>query len=234
MEVIILAGGLGTRLREVVSDLPKPMALVNEKPFLHYVLSWLNRYPISKIILAVGYKPEVITDYFGDTFNSINLEYSRERSPLGTGGAIKQALGYTSAENILIVNGDTFFPIDIHRFYDFHIKNNAFLSVALKKMTDIDRYGSVVCRDNTIIEFREKKKLSEGLINGGIYLVNRKMMLEMTLPDVFSFEKEVLEKQAGSPGLAGLIFDDDFIDIGVPGDYYRAGLFLATSSGRTK
>jgi D-glycero-alpha-D-manno-heptose 1-phosphate guanylyltransferase len=226
MEVIILAGGLGTRLHEVVSDVPKTMAPVNGKPFLHYLLSWLKRYPVEKIILSVGYKSESVLKYFGNSFLNIPVEYVVEEKLLGTGGAVKYALKRAEGDNILVLNGDTYFPIDLNRFFAFHSDNNYQFSVALKRMKNFTRYGSVDCRRNTIISFNEKEFCPDGLINGGIYLVNRQFFGSRKLPEIFSLEKDLLEKEAGSSLIKGLIFDELFIDIGLPEDYKRAASVL--------
>lgn len=226
MEVIILAGGMGTRLREVLPDLPKPMAPINGKPFLHYLLKWLSEYQIDKIILSVGFKAECIINYFGASFNDIPIEYTIEEKPLGTGGAILYALQRTNSDNILIVNGDTYFPIDIKKFYDAHIKNKSLLSIALKPMRNFDRYGSVECNGDTIIRFNEKKMQTSGLINGGIYLVNKQILDKREFPIVFSFETEILEKEAASSKIKGFVFDIAFMDIGTPEDYCRAESIL--------
>jgi D-glycero-alpha-D-manno-heptose 1-phosphate guanylyltransferase len=226
MDVIILAGGLGTRLKEVVNDLPKPMAPVNGKPFLYYLLDWLKQYQIEKIILSAGYRSESIIDFFGDSFSGIPINYLVEDKPLGTGGAVKYALQKTTDENILILNGDTYFPIDLDRFRTFHSENNNLCSIALKRMQNFSRYGSVDCHDDTIIRFNEKKYCTDGLISGGIYIVNREYFESKKLPDVFSIEKDILEKEASKSTLKGLIFDEIFIDIGIPEDYYKASSIL--------
>jgi D-glycero-alpha-D-manno-heptose 1-phosphate guanylyltransferase len=223
MEAIILAGGMGTRLRKVVTDVPKPMAPVNDKPFLYYLLHWMNNFPVEKIILSTGYKSDSIFDYFGNSFENIRLIYVKDEEPLGTGGAVLKALKSTMGNNILILNGDTWFPIDLNEFYSFHIKNNHIFSIALKRMKKISRYGSVETDGDTIVRFNEKKYCAEGLINGGIYLVNRQFFESRQLPDVFSLEKELLAREAESSVLKGVVFDDPFIDIGVPEDYHRAG-----------
>jgi len=228
MEAIILAGGLGTRLSKVIPDVPKPMAPINGKPFLYFLLQWLKQYPVDKLILSIGYKSESIMKYFGDSFCSIPVEYVIEEKPLGTGGAVISALQKTSDSNILILNGDTYFPIDLNKFYLSHVKNNYLFSIALKRMQNFSRFGSVECRENVVIKFNEKKFCSDGLINGGIYLVNRQFFELKKLPEVFSLEKEILEKEAGSSLLKGIIFDNLFIDIGIPEDYDKAGSFLKT------
>ena len=222
MEVIVLAGGMGTRLRAVISDLPKPMAPVNNKPFIEYLFIWLSKYPVTRIILSVGYKAEVIADYFGDNFQNIPLVYVKEPEPLGTGGAIKLALNQVIDDEFLIINADTYFPVDLDIFKDFHERTGSKLSIVLKKMTNFDRYGTVELKDKTILNFNEKKFCEEGFINGGIYLVKKDFINSLSLPEVFSFEKEVLEKQAMTGNLKGMTFTDLFIDIGIPEDYYRA------------
>ena len=226
MEAIILAGGMGTRLREVITDVPKPMAPVNGKPFLYYLFNWIRQYPVDKVVLSVGFKSESIVEYFGNSIFNIPLEYMVEEKPLGTGGAVKYALQKTKGSNILILNGDTYFPIDLNKFFSFHDKRNSLLTVALKRMQNFDRYGAVECRRNTILKFNEKKFCKNGLINGGIYLANRQFIESRKLPGEFSLEKEILEKEAGTSLLKGFVFNELFIDIGMPEDYNRAELVM--------
>jgi len=221
-EAIILAGGMGTRLREVVPDLPKPMAPVNGKPFLNYLLLWLKKYNFDKLIISAGYKSDTIVKYFGSAFEDIQIEYAIEKKPLGTGGAVKFALNKTTAKEILIVNGDTWFPVDLDMFYSAHQKSKSKFSIALKEMKNFSRYGSVECRDNTILKFNEKKFCSEGLINGGIYFISRHILDSGNYPELFSLEKDLLEKEAGSGTIKSQVFDDPFIDIGIPEDYRKA------------
>ena len=222
MEAIILAGGLGTRLRDVVKDIPKPMAPINETPFLHYLFEWLSNYPVNNVLLSVGYKSETISNYFNTNYKGISIKYANENMPLGTGGAIKYALSKTVEDNILIINGDTYFPININRFAQFHQTNKSDISIALKHMTDFDRYGSVQILNHKIITFNEKQHLKEGLINGGIYMINKKAIDFNYLPDNFSFETEILEKYVDKGSINGMIFNETFIDIGVPEDYKKA------------
>jgi D-glycero-alpha-D-manno-heptose 1-phosphate guanylyltransferase len=223
MEAVILAGGLGTRLRDLVAEVPKPMAPVNGKPFLEYVLEWITGYGIDKIVISGGYKADSITDHFGKCFINTPLHYVVEKEPLGTGGAISNAITGMSGTEIIIINGDTWFPINIGEFLHFHRQSSAKISVALKKMTESDRYGTVVTNGNDIISFSEKKFFNEGLINGGIYIIERSFVLENSLGAKFSFEKDILEKFAGSGLLKGMVFNDQFIDIGIPEDYMKAG-----------
>ncbi|MGA1978330.1 MAG: nucleotidyltransferase family protein [Bacteroidales bacterium] len=226
MEAVILAGGMGTRLREIISDVPKPMAPVNGKPFLYYVLKWLSSFKVEKLVLSTGYKSESIIGYFGKSFLNIPVEYAVEDKPLGTGGGLLAAAGHTAGDNILAVNGDTYFPIDLSRLCSAHTKKNSLFTVALKKMKDFSRYGAVDINGDNIIMFNEKKFCREGLINGGIYMLNRKVLSMEKFPGAFSLEKDLLEKMAGSSGLKSMVFDDPFLDIGIPEDYEKAASFL--------
>ena len=223
VEVIILAGGLGTRLRSAIGEVPKPMAPVDGKPFLHYQLLWLESSGVDKVVLSIGYKAEMITDHFGQKFNGISIEYAIEKEPLGTGGAILYAMRKTGGDRVLIVNGDTWFPVDIGRLVEEHESAAARLTIALKKMTNFSRYGTVELEGNRIVGFREKQEMSVGLINGGIYLMNRSFVENSVNAKKFSFEKDILEKRVETGAIAGVVFDVPFIDIGVPGDYMGAG-----------
>ncbi|HHU33600.1 MAG TPA: NTP transferase domain-containing protein [Bacteroidetes bacterium] len=223
MEVIILAGGLGTRLRSAIGEVPKPMAPVDGKPFLHYQLLWLESSGVDKVVLSIGYKAEMITDHFGQKFNGISIEYAIEKEPLGTGGAILYAMRKTGGDRVLIVNGDTWFPVDIGRLVEEHESAAARLTIALKKMTNFSRYGTVELEGNRIVGFREKQEMSVGLINGGIYLMDRSFVENSVNMKKFSFETDILEKRVETGAIAGVVFDVPFIDIGVPGDYMGAG-----------
>ena len=225
---IILAGGFGTRLQSVIKNLPKPMAAVNGKPFLEFVLNYCSTNGITHCILSVGYKSESIQEYFGDKFLNIDLKYCFEENPLGTGGAIKAAMKMTAANEILILNGDTFFNVPVAEMYSLHKKNNADLSIALKPMKNFNRYGIVnVTPDNSISGFSEKAFRTEGTINGGIYIANKTLSNYFPDEEKFSFEKDFLEKKIDQLNLKGFLFDEYFIDIGIPEDYHRAQHELA-------
>lgn len=220
MEAIILAGGFGTRLSTVVSDVPKPMAPINGKPFLELLLEDLEKKGITRVILATGYKKEIIKNYFRDKYRSIEIIYSEEISPLGTGGAIKKAIVLAKGNDIFIVNGDTFFDVDLEEMYKFHKKNNSKLTLAIKEMERFDRYGSLILEGNRIIKFEEKKYIEKGFINGGIYLINKEI-LKKNFKENFSFEKEILENSDNRIEKYGYISNNYFIDIGIPKDYYK-------------
>ena len=222
-EAIILAGGFGTRLSHVVSDVPKPMAPVYGKPFLTYLIDRLIDAGIRRVILATGYKHECIESYFGTSYRGIEIVYSQETTPLFTGGALLQAAQKIQSEDFVVLNGDTLFDIDLQKLYDFHVQNHANLTIALRQVADTSRYGSVTCSNSNIIAFKEKaESVGTGDINGGIYAINREWLMNQNLPTKFSFEKELMQPLAGDPSFYGLRFNNYFIDIGVPEDYYRA------------
>lgn len=222
-DVLILAGGLGTRLRTIVKDIPKPMALIKGKPFLEYILKFLQKKGVKKVILSVGYKKESIISYFGNKYLDINIKYAIEEKPLGTGGAILNALELIDSKNFFILNGDTYFDISFNMMKNFYESNDADLVIALKYLNNSQRYGKVIInRKFRIIGFIEKGEQSEGFINGGIYLIKKSILESLSFPEIFSFEKDFLEKYYKEFKFYGLPFDSYFIDIGVPEDYERA------------
>ncbi len=218
-EAIVLAGGLGTRLKGVIDDIPKPMAPIGSKPFLEYLLSYLHNSGITHVILAVGYKHEVISDYFGKQFKNVALTYAIEHEPMGTGGGIANALKFAKSEELFLLNGDTFFAVDLKGLSNFHTKNKADLSLSLKALKDFDRYGTVEIENNAVSSFKEKQSLKEGYINGGVYTINKKIFKQDHLGDKFSFEQDIMEKAIGQFALYGQVCDGYFIDIGIPEDY---------------
>jgi D-glycero-alpha-D-manno-heptose 1-phosphate guanylyltransferase len=221
-EAIILAGGLGTRLRSVVSDVPKCMAPVNGIPFINFIISYLKNEGVQRFILSLGYKSEMIIEHVNKTFAQLDIEYVIEDTPLGTGGAIKLACGKTKTNDVLILNGDTLFNINLKDLAEFHKDKKADFTVALKEMKDFNRYGSVETDKNFAIKaFHEKKYCEQGFINGGVYALNVSGFMNEALPDVFSFEKDFLEKNIGKKKFYGLPCEYYFIDIGIPDDYER-------------
>lgn len=221
MEAIILAGGFGTRLAHIVTDVPKPMAPVCGQPFLRYVMNDIIAKGVDRIVLAVGYKQEVISNYFGTNYRGAQILYSSEETPLFTGGAIKQALRLCKEDCVFVVNGDTFFDVDLKKMSVFHKENNADITVATKEMRNFDRYGTLIINGDRILSFKEKKQMSSGSINGGIYLI-QKSLLENYYEDRFSFEKEILEKKIKGLRIYSYEGSGYFIDIGIPEDYFKA------------
>lgn len=223
-DIIILAGGLGTRLKEQVSDRPKAMASVNGKPFLEYLLNYISKAGFQKVILSTGYLGKSIEDYFKDRYRSIDIEYALEKEPLGTGGAIRLAAKKVTTPYFIVLNGDTMFRIDLQRFFEDHVEKLAEITIALRKVEDASRYGQVEMNEAGIItSFHEKSSKSEaGLINGGIYILKTKYFKKFQHPDKFSFEKDWMQKNVQSGDFLGQVYDDYFLDIGIPEDYKRA------------
>ncbi len=222
-DIIILAGGFGTRLKSVVKDVPKPMAPIAGKPFLEWLINYLSVFNPNKIILSTGYKHETIEAHFGKSFKNIPIVYSIETNPLGTGGAIKKALNLVETENCLVLNGDTFLQIDHPNFLNFHNVNKALFSMALKPMKNPARYGTLETEGDTIKKFNEKNpKLSEGLINTGVYLMNKSIIKHLPIQEKFSFEIDFMELKTSEMEMKSFITDDYFIDIGIPEDYKKA------------
>jgi D-glycero-alpha-D-manno-heptose 1-phosphate guanylyltransferase len=221
-EAIILAGGLGTRLRSVVADVPKCMAPVNGIPFINFVITGLKNQGVERFILSLGYKSEIVIDYISKTFTGTDIEYAVEDKPLGTGGAIKLACSRVKGTDVLILNGDTLFNIDIKKFTNVHQMKGADFTAALKEMTHFSRYGTVETdNDFALVAFNEKKLCEKGFINGGVYALSVNKFLKQDLPEVFSFEKDFLEKNIGRKKFYGMPCDNYFIDIGIPEDYHK-------------
>lgn len=221
---LILAGGLGTRLRTVVGDTPKPMAPIGDQPFLAYLLDRLDQAGFDRIVLSVGYRAEVIQAHFGTQHRGVELMYAHEREPLGTGGAIRAAMAVCGQQPLLVLNGDTYLEIDYHRFVEFHrLQPDApALSLALRKVPDSSRYGTATLVGDRIVGFAEKHAHGEGLINSGIYLLEPDAFDGVSLPERFSFENDFLAPYCVRLRPRGFVTDAYMIDIGIPEDFYRA------------
>ena len=225
MEAIVLSGGFGTRLAGIVKDLPKPMAPVSGRPFLEYVMDDLIRQGVNRVILAVGYKKKSIIEHFRDTYQGCAILYSQEDNPLLTGGAIRQALSLCREDLVFIVNGDTFFQVDLAALRAFSQNRPEEIVIAVKEMRNFSRYGTVkFTSEGKIIAFTEKSPCSHGYINGGIYDIPRQMLENW--PERFSLENDCFPALLAQGRLSCLPCKGTFIDIGVPEDYQRAqGLF---------
>lgn len=194
------------------------MAPINGKPFLHYIFKELQHQKIKSVILSVGHLKEVIQDFFQHNYVGIEIQYAIEAEPLGTGGAIKHAFSLVE-EDAFVLNGDTYFDIELSKLK----KADADISIALKPMFNFDRYGTVELNDEQrIISFNEKKHCEHGLINGGVYYFRKSLFDKITTNQKFSFEKDILEKHLNDLNIHGSIFDNYFIDIGIPEDYEKA------------
>lgn len=225
---IILAGGLGTRLRDAVPDLPKCMAPVAGVPFITYVIRYLLSQGIEKFIFSVGYKYDIIQEFLDTHYPTLNIQYSIEAAPLGTGGAVKSACSKASEKTVLIVNGDTLFKARLDKLFSFHHKTGSTCTLSLKPINNFDRHGVVeLNQDYSIKSFKENQFYESGLINGGVYALDVEKFLAEKLPEKFSFEKDFLQKVQEQPqfnqnSLYGIVQDEYFIDIGIPEDYKRA------------
>jgi len=223
MESIILAGGFGKRLQNVISDIPKPMADIDGRPFLSFLLDYLTNQRVKKVLFSVGYKHEIIENYFGFKYKDIEIEYILEKEPLGTGGAIREALEYARNNDVTVINGDTFFDINLLEMFEFHRKKNSLLTVAVKRMQNCSRYGSVFIQNNKIIHLEEKSLSRSGIINGGIYAINKTISDFLNRYSVpFSFEKDFMQKNTQRIDIRPYISDAYFVDIGIPEDYEKA------------
>jgi D-glycero-alpha-D-manno-heptose 1-phosphate guanylyltransferase len=226
MEVIILAGGLGTRLRSVVKDVPKCMADVNGKPFLWYILKWLSRYHVTKVILSVGYLNNIVSSWvrYNSKEFSFKIELVIEKVPLGTGGAIKYAMQKVDNDSFVVINGDTLYMVNIDELQKRYDEISPSVLIALKPMSDFDRYGEVIMDANNgkVLIFNEKQHCENGLINGGIYAIKKGTNIFDGYEDHFSFEKDILQQGAKANNYIGYVCNDYFIDIGIPSDYAKA------------
>lgn len=223
MECIVLAGGLGTRLQGIIGAMPKCMATVANQPFLFHLFRYLESQNCNRVILSLGYKHEIVENWLIATDWEFEIEIVIETEPLGTGGGISLAMKHAKCENVLIINGDTMFRVDLKTMLDFHQNKNAAVSLALKQLNNFERYGVVKIDKNECVQsFEEKTFTEEGLINGGIYILNRNTFLSKQFPEKYSFEKEYLEQYVVEQKFYGFIADTYFIDIGVPEDYNQA------------
>jgi len=227
MEAILLCGGLGTRLRSVVSDRPKPMADIAGKPFLHYLVKMLSESGVKHLIFALGYMGEQIEAYFqsGEEYG-LSISYSYEDSPLGTGGAIRNALSKVSGENVLVLNADTYFHTDYESLLREQLKNKAAMTIASRKIEDISRYGAILKDESgRILRWNEKKSSDQvetprpGEINGGIYVM-QKSLIEKIPEGKQSLENDCIPAWLEDGlYLQAIPSDGYFMDIGIPEDY---------------
>lgn len=231
-ELLILAGGLGTRLRQVVCDVPKPMAPINGVPFLDYLLAHWRNQGIRRFILSVGYMADSIRAHFGTRYHDCTIDYAFESTPLGTGGAIRNAIinGACSGENLVIANGDTWFPVQLSILAADAIRTGKPVTVAVKRIANNDRYGGVELDEAGLVRrfAAGKQALANKVINGGTYLIHRDYLADHMRDKLgpFSFERNILENLAVAGLLAASMQDVQFLDIGIPEDYLRAGELL--------
>lgn len=228
---VILAGGLGTRLRSAVPDHPKPMAPLNGRPFLEYLLDYWAGQGVEHFILSVGYLREQIIRHFGGHYRSAHIDYVSEESPLGTGGALLQATQTIAPEEyFLMLNGDTFFAVSLPQLQAYAHENQTDCCFSLFRANEVDRYMSIELATNgSITNLKSGRSVVGSFANGGVYYMKRSALMEEHYPrgQKLSFEDEILPTaQAAQRRLYGKEFAGTFIDIGVPEDYRRAAQIL--------
>ena len=227
--VAVLAGGLGTRLRQVVSDRPKVLAEIHGRPFLAYLLDQLAAAGFRRVVLCTGYLGERIYDTFGASYKSLHLFYSREREPLGTAGGLRLASSWLRSDPVLVMNGDSYCAADLRSFFQWHCRREAQASLLLIRVAQPERYGSVnVDNDGAVVEFREKSQRgANGWINAGVYLLSQAVLTSIPEQRKVSLEYDVFRQWIGR-GLCGYQTDGAFLDIGTPEDFLRADQFFSS------
>ena len=227
MEAIILAGGLGTRLRSAVPDLPKCMAPINGVPFISYLIDNLKNEGVTNFIFSLGYKSELFISFLEEKLPMKNYLIVIEDEPLGTGGAIKLACKKAKDENVIALNGDSLFKVILKELMQFHLEKKSRCTLALKPMQNFERYGSVeIDAVQKINSFKEKQFITKGCINGGVYAIEVASFLQKSLEDKFSMEQDYLEKYSCEGNFYGFVQEGYFIDIGIPEDFVRAQIEL--------
>jgi D-glycero-alpha-D-manno-heptose 1-phosphate guanylyltransferase len=227
MEAIILAGGLGTRLSSRLNDVPKSMAPVAGRPFLTVLLDHLISSGCESVILSVGHLREVIIDNLKNSYRGIPIRYVIEQTPLGTGGAIRAALGHALDQSVLVLNGDTYLDADFSMMLSQHSAASRLMTMAVVKVGDTARYGGVQIEDHRVSGLVEKGRQGPGWINAGVYVLDRNFPWPADLPSCFSFETEVLSRFLDVIQPVAFLCETYFLDIGVPEDLDRAQIELA-------
>jgi D-glycero-alpha-D-manno-heptose 1-phosphate guanylyltransferase len=227
LQAIVLAGGLGSRLRSVVHDRPKVMAEVAGRPFLEYILIGLERAGFGRVVLAVGYRKAAISKYFGRAFGDLDLVYSEEQKLLGTGGGIHRALRYTEPEPCFVLNGDTWVELHYQDMLSVHRTAGALLTIAVRRVQEMGRFGAVEICQGHVHGFLEKGRVGPGFVNAGVYLLSPEVFSGFDLPEVFSLEQDFLAPHLMRLNPPAFQVTGGFIDIGIPEDYRRAHQVLA-------
>ena len=227
LEGIVLAGGLGTRLRDTVPGLPKPMAPIAGRPFLSCLLDYLGAEGFDHIVLSIGHLGTIISDYFGDRYRNIDISYALESSPLGTGGATLGAMGQCRENPFFVINGDTFLAHDYKAMHARHMAARANFSMAIRDVEDVSRYGRVVLEGDTPVRLEEKSAAGPGWVNAGVYLFDRSFFAGLHFDGPCSLERDIIAPGLSRANSRAFATSGYFIDIGVPADYQRAQVELA-------
>ena len=229
-----MAGGKGTRLQSVVSDVPKPLAPVNNRPFLDIIFNFLNKCNyIDNVIIAAGYMADkIIKEYQNRREYSFSILFSVEDELLGTGGAIKRAMQFSQSEDFIVLNGDSYIELNLGAFIQTHLKNNKVMTIVLKEVENANRYGRVTLDDNNrIIYFEEKNpEPSKGYINAGVYLIKRELFEKIEENEAISLERDLLPGFIKDNDVYGYLCEGKFIDIGIPETYIISSQFFETEA----
>ena len=228
---VILAGGLGTRLRSVVPNLPKPMAPISGRPFLEYQLNYWISQGVSRFVLSVGYRHEAIVQHFGPRYKGVEIEYAVEEGPLGTGGGFLAAAEKVGRrEPFVLLNGDTYFEVDWNVLHAYALDHDADWCLSLFRTSEKGRYmGIEVSPEGRITSLKSGMERGSRLANGGVYWVHPRVLSRApSLGEKLSLEDDLFpDAFAAGRRLFGIEFKGTFIDIGVPEDYHRATTLLA-------
>jgi D-glycero-alpha-D-manno-heptose 1-phosphate guanylyltransferase len=227
MEAVILAGGLGTRLGDLTKNTPKPMLSVAGRPFIEYLLQALDRSGVDRVVLSVGHLANLVSSRLGTRFGRMQLEYAVEHEQLGTGGGILNGLRCCRESDVMILNGDSYVEADHGDMLRRHRDADAVVTMCVCEVENPERYGKVQTEQDRVVRFMEKGAVASGLINAGLYVVNRDSLQRYSLPRRFSFEKDFLERYVDEIKPVAYCATGQFIDIGIPADYARAQSMFA-------
>ncbi|MFC1724223.1 sugar phosphate nucleotidyltransferase [candidate division KSB1 bacterium] len=231
IDIAILCGGKGNRLKSVVNDKPKPMAEIAEEPFLNILIDYAVSFGFSRFILLTGFMRNFVKEYYQNKESDLTFLFSEEERPLGTGGAVKKAIPMISSDTVIVMNGDSFCPIDFEEFYKFHNKNKASISIALSNAEKGKDYGYVLLdKFNKVTAFNEKTEIGEhGYLNAGIYLMEKSVFKYMK-SNKFSLEYDFFPDMI-QYGIYGYVTGESFIDIGTPERFELAKRLLTKRKG---
>lgn len=234
VDVLILCGGVGARLSPAVSDRPKPMAAISGRPFLDILIGHVSRYGFRRFILCTGYMKDKISAYYSQGYRDLEIVFSEEEKPLGTGGAVREAEPHIRSSSFVVMNGDSFCPLNMREFLAFHHKQEADISIALSRATDAGDYGIVECDSaGVVVSFLEKGQRREGLVNAGVYVMQKNILTAIPAGACFSLEHDLFPSYV-SRRFYGYVTDKSFIDIGTPERYAAAcTMFTETEKGRS-
>lgn len=227
IDVVILCGGKGQRLRGVIDDRPKVMAEINGRPFLDFIIEYVLSFGLKRFILCSGYQAEYIDAYYSNRKLPFELILSRENTPLGTGGALKNAQKLIKSTNLIVLNGDSFCRVNLKKFYEFHIERHSFLSIVAAQTENSEDFGSLSIDNSArITAFQEKTQELNAFVNAGLYIFKKEVLSLIPLGRAISLEYDFFPKFI-SKGIYGFVTEEPLIDIGTPQRYERAKAFFA-------